>query len=107
MQKKDISKGIPELKEYYDKIGIEKAVKELFNDKEKEQNYFNYERAMYYWVRNKETQTDNSRKYPKPRLHEYGLEEYWRLLSFDSLRRIDEKANEIKQRYYEKNKLEK
>ena len=107
LQKKDISKGIPELKEYYDKIGIEKAVKELFNDKKKEQNYFNYERAMYYWVRNKETQTDNSRKYPKPRLHEYGLEEYWRLLSFDSLRRIDEKANEIKQRYYEKNKLEK
>ena len=107
LQNKNISKNIPELKEYYDKIGIEKAVKEVFNDKKKEQAYFNYEKAMYYWVRNNETQTDANRRYPKPRLYEYGLDDYWNLLSFDSLQRISKRASEIQKKYEKTNKLEK
>lgn len=107
LQNKNISKNIPELKKYYDKIGIKKAVKEVFNDPKKEQAYFNYEKAMYYWVRNNETQTDVSRQYPKPRLHEYGLEKYWDLLSFDSLIRIDATASEIKKKYKSNYKPEK
>ena len=107
LQNKNISKNIPELKEYYDKIGIEKAVKEVFNDKKKEQAYFNYEKAMYYWVRNNETQTDANRRYRKPRLYEYGLDDYWNLLSFDSLQRISKRASEIQKKYEKTNKLEK
>ena len=106
LQNKNISKNIPELKAYYDKIGIEKDVREVFNDPKKELAYFNYEKAMYYWVRNNETQKDTDRKYPKPRLYEYGLGEYWNTLSFDSLMRIDKTASAIKKKYKESNKVE-
>ena len=85
-------------KKYYEKTGIQKAVHEVFHDKEKEQAYLNYERAMYYYIR--KTESDPDAKITKPRLHEYGLGKYWAQLSFDSLARIDKKAKEIKRNYY-------
>ena len=95
LEKKDISKGIPQLKEYYDSIGIVKAVKEVFNDPAKEEKYTDYEKAYYAYVRNKEESGTNV-SIAKPLLAEFGLGEYEHLLSFDALEVIDNKAKEIK-----------
>ena len=95
IEKKNISKDIPQLKEYYDSIGIEKAVNEVFNNEAKEQRYTDYERAYYSFIRNKET-NDKHVSLKKPLLAEYELGEYEHLLSFDALGLIDKKAQEIR-----------
>ena len=97
MEKKDISKKIPELQLYYDSIGIVKAVNEVFNDPEKEEKYTAYEKACYLYIRNKES--GRQYQFEKPLLADYGLGEYEGLLSFDALKHIDETANEIKAKY--------
>lgn len=95
LEKKNISKNIPQLKEYYDSIGIEKAVKEVFNNPTKEEKYTDYEKAYYAYIRNLEE--PNTRiTIQKPLLAEFGLGEYEHLLSFDALDGIDKKAKEIK-----------
>ncbi len=97
LEKKDISKKIPELQLYYDSIGIVKAVNEVFNDPEKEEKYTAYEKACYLYIRNKES--GRQYQFEKPLLADYGLGEYEGLLSFDALKHIDETANEIKAKY--------
>ena len=99
LQGKNIGKDIPELEKFYESVGIKQAVMEVFNDPSKEAAYSNYESAMYYYVRNKETNKNPDREYSLPRLHEYGLADYWQILSFESLRKIDEHAKEIKNKY--------
>lgn len=105
LEKKDITKNIPELKLYYDSIGIKKAVCEVFNDSSKEEKYTDYERAYYSYIRDKES-TEKKYKLSKPFLADYGLGEYEGLLSFDSLKNIDQTANEIKDKYGSKNSLD-
>ncbi len=95
LEKKNISKNIPQLKEYYDSIGIEKAVKEVFNNQAKEEKYTDYEKAYYAYIRNLE-EPNNRVTIQKPLLAEFGLGEYEHLLSFDALDGIDKKAKEIK-----------
>lgn len=95
LEKKNISKDIPQLKEYYDSIGIVKAVKDVFNDPAKEEKYTDYEKSYYAYVRNKEESGTNV-SLSKPLLVEFGLGEYEHLLSFDALEVIDNKAKEIK-----------
>ena len=104
LENKDISKKIPELQTYYDSIGIKKAVEEVFNNPDKEAKYTDYERAYYSYIRNKES--EKKYKLDKPLLEDYGLGEYEGLLSFDSLKHIDEKAKEIKERYGTSKKAE-
>lgn len=100
IEKKNIHKNIPELKEYYDSIGIEEAVNKVFNDSKKEQKYVDYERAYYSYIRNQETNNPHV-KLEKPLLAQFGLGEYEHLLSFDALEIIDDKAKAIK-RVFEK-----
>lgn len=98
LENKDISKGIPELREYYDSIGIEKAVNEVFNDDKKEENYIRYENSMYYWIRHTETKNKQKISYLKPNLSDYELKDY-EILGFDSLAEIDKEAQKILNKY--------
>lgn len=97
LAKKNISKDIPQLKSYYETIGIENAVKKVFNDPKLEAKYTDYERAYYSFIRNKELGSPS--KIGKPLLEEYGLGEYEHLLSFDALQQIDDKAILIKEKF--------
>lgn len=99
LEGKDISKGIPALREYYDSIGIEKAVNEVFNDERKEENYIRYENSMYYWTRHNESKKHTRAYYSKPKIGDYELNGY-DVLSFDSLAKIDREAEKIKQTFY-------
>lgn len=101
LEGKDISQGIPELRRYYDSIGIEDAVNAVFNDDRKEENYIRYENSMYYWTRHNETRNKGSAFYAKPRLANYELKGY-EILGFDSLAKIDKEANKIKKLYKNK-----
>lgn len=101
LEDKDISQGIPELRKYYDSIGIEDAVNAVFNDDRKEENYIRYENSMYYWTRHNETRNKGSAFYAKPRLANYELKGY-EILGFDSLAKIDKEANRIKKLYKNK-----
>ncbi len=97
---KNIGKNIPELEKYYETIGIEKAVKEVFGNPTKENAYVDYERAMYSWIRHNENPKSKAiLSYDKPILTEFGLGEYEHLLSFESLDRIDETATLLKAKY--------
>ena len=99
LENKDISKGIPELRKYYDSIGIEKAVNDVFNDEKKEENYIRYENSMYYWIRHKELRRNKpTAEYLKPRLNMFELPGY-EILDFDSLARIDKEAEKIKRKF--------
>lgn len=95
IENKNISKDIEELKQFYESTGIIKAVNDVFNDKSKEQKYTDYERAYYSYVRNKESKSSHV-ELKKPLLAEFGLGEYEYILSFDALKSINQKANEIK-----------
>lgn len=100
LAKKNIGKNIPELEKYYESIGIQKAVKEVFGNPKKEAAYIDYERAMYSWIRHNENpESKKLLSYTKPILTDFGLGEYEHLLSFDALQRIDDTANIIKARY--------
>lgn len=100
LENKNISKDIPELKQYYDSTGIVEAVKKVFNNAELEEKYTDYERAYYSYLRNEETGKPLHMK--KPLLMEYGLGEYENVLSFEALEIIDEKAKAIKAHYGKK-----
>ncbi len=106
LEDKDISGGIPELQKYYDSIGIESAVHEVFNDAEKENSYIQYEKAMYSWTRQNEISKNNVSKYKKPNLEIFGLKDY-KILSFESLAQIDKKAISIKKKYNNSQQKEK
>ena len=97
LEKKDITKGIKQLADYYDKLGIVSTVKSLFNDPKKENKYIDYERTYYSYVRNKELGEPLFME--KPKLSDYGLGEYEDLLSIDALKLIDEEATKIKNAY--------
>ena len=100
LAKKNIGKNIPELEKYYDSIGIEKAVHEVFGNTHKEAAYTDYERAIYSWIRHNETPEAKARlSYTKPILTDFGLGEYEHLLSFEALQQIDDTANILKARY--------
>ncbi len=108
LEGKDISKGIPALRDYYDSIGIEKAVNDVFNDDAKEEKYISYENTMYHWIRlNESTKYSSkngaSRHYMKPKLSMFGLKDY-EILSFESLEKIDKKAESIKKEFTNKKK---
>ena len=100
LAKKNIGKNIPELEKYYESIGIEKAVNEVFGNSKKEAAYTDYERAMYSWIRHNETPEAKARlSYTRPILTDFGLGEYEHLLSFDALQQIDDTACILKARY--------
>ncbi len=100
LAKKNIGKNIPELEKYYESIGIEKAVFEVFGNPKKEAAYTDYERAMYSWIRHNENPETKKRiSVQKPILTDFGLGEYEPLLSFESLQQIDDTANILKSRY--------
>lgn len=110
LEKKDITKGIPELKKFFDSCGFAEAVKEVFVDPQspdefknhmepKETRYMNYEHAMFAYTRDKETPTYKFGKIEKPIMEDYGLGEYENILSFDALKNINEKAKIIKEKY--------
>ena len=100
---KNISKNIPELNKYFESIGIEKAVHEVFGDPKKEAAYTDYERAMYSWIRHNENPETKARiSYTRPILTDFGLGEYENVLSFDALKQIDDTVNIIKERYGKK-----
>ena len=103
IEKKNISKDIEELQLFYESTGIIKAVNEVFNSKDKEQKYTDYERAYYSYVRNKELKSSHV-EIKKPLLAEFGLGEYEYILSFDALKNINKKANEIKEAFEKKEK---
>lgn len=104
LENKDISKGIPELKEFYDATGIVKAVNEVFNDSKKEEAYLQYEKTVYSKIRKRENAKSSERtaKLEYPLLADFGLGAY-DVLSFESLEYIDNKANLIKKKYGIKN----
>lgn len=110
LEKKDITKGIPELKKFFDSCGFAEAVKEVFIDPQtfeefknhmqpKETRYMNYEHAMFAYTRDRETPSYKFGKIEKPIMEDYGLGEYEHILSFDALKNINEKAKIIKQKY--------
>ena len=98
LAKKNIGKDIPELQKYYDSIGIEKAVHEVFGNPQKEAAYIDYERAMYSWIRHNENPASRQ-SCTRPILTDFGLGEYEHLLSFEALQQIDDTAKILKERY--------
>lgn len=100
LEGKNISKGIPELKEFYESTGIVNAVNEVFNDPQKEEAYLEYEKTTYAKIRNSEKDSKGGEKQAVeyPLLTDFGLGAY-EVLSFESLDYIDKKANLIKKKY--------
>ena len=107
LENKDITKGIPELKVFFESSGFEKAVREVFGKDQasssklpsKEQRYMDYEHAMFAYIRDSETPTYKFGKMYKPILADFGLGEYESVLSFDALNVMNEKAQIIKEKY--------
>ena len=119
LENKDITKGIPELKQFFEASGFEKAVKEVFGKQNidpnspeaklptKEQRYMDYEHAMFAYIRDSETPTYKFGKMFKPILADFGLGEYESVLSFDALNGMNEKAQIIKAKYGNKSTTKK
>lgn len=110
LEKKDITKGIPELKKFFDSCGFANAVKEVFIDPQtpeefkkhmepKETRYMHYEHAMFAYTRDRETPSYKFGTIEKPIMEDYGLGEYENILSFDALKNINETAKIIKAKY--------
>ena len=63
---------------------------------------------MYHWIRlsestNSSSKNGTSRKYMKPKLSMFGLKDY-EILSFESLEKIDNRAEKIKKEFTNKKK---
>ena len=103
LENKNIGKDIKELDEFYQSTGIVKAVKEVFNDAQKENAYLEYEKTTYAKIRENEQKTKKDRQENNyPLLADFGLGQY-DVLSFESLEYIDKRAEQIKQKYGNKN----
>lgn len=103
LENKDISKGIPELKEFLDATGIVNAVNDVFNDPKKEEAYLEYEKTAYAKIRENEKKNKNVRStdVEYPLLADFGLGAY-DVLSFESLEYINNKASLIMKKYSNK-----
>lgn len=103
LENKDISKGIPELKEFFDSTGIVNAVNDVFNDPKKEESYLEYEKTVYAKIRENEKKNKQTRNkdIEYPLLADFGLGAY-DVLSFESLEYINNKANLIMKKYSNK-----
>lgn len=103
LEKKNISKNIEELDEFYESTGIVDAVEEVFNDPQKENAYLEYEKTTYAAIRENEQKSQKDKQeVDYPLLADFGLGQY-DVLSFESLDYIDKKAKKIKQKYGNKN----
>lgn len=103
LENKNIGKDIKELDEFYQSTGIVKAVKEVFNNAQKENAYLEYEKTTYAKIRENEQKTKKDRQENNyPLLADFGLGQY-DVLSFESLEYIDKRAEQIKQKYGNKN----
>ena len=94
LENKDITKGVPELKEYYEKSGVLELVEEIKKNSVTFNNYMTYIRDSYKKTRD----TALGAEYPMPVLSNY-IDPKYELLSLENLCRMADEVLQIQKKY--------
>lgn len=94
LENKDISKGVPELEEYYRKSGLVKLVRDLKEDPVSFNSYMTYIKDSYKKTRDTALGAD----YPMPVITNY-IDDKYAKLSLENLCKIADDVKEIQKKY--------
>ena len=94
LENKDITKGVQELKEYYEKAGVFSLVRELKENPVTFNSYMTYIKDSYKKTRD----TALGAEYPMPVLSNY-IDNKYEMLSLENLCKMADEVKEIQKRY--------